>query len=291
MKILIFGGNGMLGHKLVQVLHEQIEVWATIRGAFSDIEHYRVFEKERTVENVEVTDLESVVAAIEKSRPDVVINAVGVIKQLPDSKNVITTLSINSIFPQQLANLSEKYGYRLITIGTDCVFSGTKGNYTETDMADAVDLYGQSKRWGEVYGKNCLTLRTSIIGHELGTAHSLLEWFLSNRGGKVKGFSHAIYSGFPTVVFADIIRHLIVSQPSLNGLFHVSSEPISKLELLRLIDKAYDANITIEPSDEVRIDRSLDSTRFRKTANFEPESWPEMIRRMRDNAKIYDRFN
>lgn len=285
MRILIFGGNGMLGHKLVQVLREHFEVWATIRGAFS--EHYRIFEKERTVENVEVTDHESAVTAIERSRPDVVINAVGVIKQLPDSKNVITTLSINSIFPQQLANLSEKYGYRLITIGTDCVFSGSKGNYTENDTADAVDLYGQSKRWGEVYGKNCLTLRTSIIGHELGTAHSLLEWFLSNRGAKVKGFSQAIYSGFPTVVFADIIRDLIVSQPSLNGLFHVSSEPINKYELLRLINAEYDAGIEIEPDSEFKIDRSLNSEKFRAETGFEPLSWPKMVRLMREDSTVY----
>lgn len=275
----------MLGHKLVQVLREHFEVWATIRGAFS--EHYRIFEKERTVENVEVTDHESAVTAIERSRPDVVINAVGVIKQLPDSKNVITTLSINSIFPQQLANLSEKYGYRLITIGTDCVFSGSKGNYTENDTADAVDLYGQSKRWGEVYGKNCLTLRTSIIGHELGTAHSLLEWFLSNRGAKVKGFSQAIYSGFPTVVFADIIRDLIVSQPSLNGLFHVSSEPINKYELLRLINAEYDAGIEIEPDSEFKIDRSLNSEKFRAETGFEPLSWPKMVRLMREDSTVY----
>lgn len=287
MRILIFGGNGMLGHKLVQVLREHFEVWATIRGAFS--EHYRIFEKERTVENVEVTDHESAVTAIERSQPDVVINAVGVIKQLPDSKNVITTLSINSIFPQQLANLSEKYGYRLITIGTDCVFSGSKGNYTENDTADAVDLYGQSKRWGEVYGKNCLTLRTSIIGHELGTAHSLLEWFLSNRGAKVKGFSQAIYSGFPTVVFADIIRDLIVSQPSLNGLFHVSSDPISKYELLRLIDAEYDAGIEIEPDSEFKIDRSLNSERFRSETGFSPLTWPEMVRLMKEDSAVYGR--
>lgn len=277
----------MLGHKIVQVLREQFEVWATIRGEFSDAVQYSFLEKEQTVQQVEVSDLESVVMAIEKSRPDVVINSVGIIKQLPDSKNVVMSLAINSIFPQQLAKLSEKYRFRLITISTDCVFNGVKGNYSEDDVPDAIDLYGQSKRWGEIMEGNCLTLRTSIIGHELDTSHGLLEWFLSNRGGKVKGFSNAIYSGFPTVVFADIIGDLIESHPGLSGLYNVSSDPINKYELLKLINSEYAAGIEIKPDPEFRIDRSLNSGGFRTETGFEPMSWPEMVRLMRKDSAVY----
>ncbi len=186
--------------------------------------------------DVSVEEPESIRRAVETVRPDVVINAIGIIKQLPDSKNVITTLTVNSIFPHRLAELGRELGFRLISVSTDCVFSGSGGNYSERDIPDAVDLYGKSKNLGEVVADNCLTLRTSIIGHEIGSAHSLVDWFLSNRKGKVKGYVNAIYSGFPTVVFAGIIDNLIRDNPELSGLYHVSSDPINKYDLLNLIN-------------------------------------------------------
>jgi dTDP-4-dehydrorhamnose reductase len=290
MRILIFGAGGMLGHKLCQRLIKNHEVSATVRGGADKVANYGIFDGVSFVENVDVTDTAAVEHAVETARPEVVINAAGVIKQLPSASDVINTLSVNSIFPNLLAELAAKHNFRLICISTDCVFNGEKGGYTEEDKPDAYDLYGQSKRFGEVTGANCLTIRTSIIGRELGTSHSLVDWFLSNRGGSVKGFTKAIYSGFPTVVFADIIERLITEWKDLSGLFHVSSEPIDKYSLLRMINDAFDAEISIEPSDELAIDRSLDSKKFRELTGFVPKPWPEMISEMAADTTPYDKW-
>lgn len=277
MKVLVIGGKGMLGHKLVQRFAEKFDLWTTIRGHFQTVEKYGFFRKAKTIEHLDIFEFGEVEKTIEQVLPDVVVNCVGIIKQLPVSKDVINTLTINSIVPHRLAQLGEKFGFRLINISTDCVFKGTKGNYREEDEADAADLYGKSKYLGEVLQENCLTIRTSIIGHELETAHSLVDWFLSNEGGKVKGFTRAIYTGFPTVVFADIIADLIINQPDLAGLYHISSKPINKYDLLNLVKNRYGANIEIEPFDDFRIDRSLNSDKFRRETGFAPLAWEEMI--------------
>ncbi|HVE58488.1 MAG TPA: SDR family oxidoreductase [Pyrinomonadaceae bacterium] len=290
MKVLVVGGNGMLGHKLIQSWNERFEVWATLKGHLADYEKYGIFDKKRTLDLVDAEKPETVEKAIAEIRPQVIFNAVGIIKQLPTSKNVIKTVTINSIFPHRLAEMAGKSGARLINISTDCVFDGEKGHYTEEDISNATDVYGKSKNLGEVTGENCLTLRTSIIGRELQTSHSLVEWFLSNRGKKVKGFVNAIYSGFPTIVLADIIADLIENHQSLSGLYHVSAEPINKFELLKLINEAYQTDIEIEAFADFRIDRSLDSTKFRNETGFYPLSWDEMIEKMADDPTPYDEW-
>lgn len=290
MKILIIGGSGMLGHKLVQTWKHRFDVWTTLKGEFEDYERFGMFEKVKTIERIDAENIKTVETAIEKVRPQVIFNAVGIIKQLPSSKNVIKTLTINSIFPHRLAEIAEKFNARLLSISTDCVFDGKKGNYNEEDVSDAADVYGKSKNLGEVTGKNCLTLRTSIIGRELQTAHSLVEWFLSNRGKTVKGYVNAIYSGFPTIVLADIIADLIENHKDLSGLYHVSADPINKYELLTLIKEAFQAEIEIEPFEDFKIDRSLDSTKFRKETGFRPAEWREMIKRMADDPTPYDKW-
>lgn len=290
MRVLILGGGGMLGHKLGQVYRERFETWVTLRGSFRDYERFDLFDRERVIESVDVFDFETVRHAFAVARPDVVINAVGVIKQLPTAKDPIVALTINSLFPHKLAELGRESNARLITLSTDCVFNGRRGMYTEADVADAEDLYGRTKFLGEATGENCLTLRTSIIGRELASSHSLVEWFLSNRGGKVKGFTNAIYSGFPTLVMAEIIADLIERQPNLSGLYHVSSEPINKFDLLKLLRDAYRVEIEIEADAEFRIDRSLDSKRFREATGFAPLSWPVMIKRMADDPTPYDEW-
>lgn len=287
MRILVFGSSGMLGHKLVQELSKHAEVWGTLHKGCAPFSRFGILSESRCVANVDASDESDIRRALETIKPDIVLNAIGVIKQLPTSKDVITTLTINSIFPHRLAQFGEEFGFRLISLSTDCVFDGRKGNYAESDLPNATDLYGKSKNLGEVDYGNSLTLRTSIIGRELTTSHSLVEWFLLNEGGSVNGFHKAIYSGFPTVVLADIIRHLIFEHPELRGLFHVSSEPINKYELLKLLKEAYGVDIEIEPSDEIQIDRSLDSSRFRTATGFKPESWPEMIEKMAADPTPY----
>lgn len=282
MRVLILGGSGMLGHQLVKSWHGRFDVWATLRGDFSGVRQYDFFDERKIISRVSAENFDSVVNAFSVVKPQIVVNCIGVIKQLKTAKDPIPTLTINSIFPHRVAKLCQALGARFITLSTDCVFSGTRGNYTEDDTPDATDLYGQSKRWGEVEGENCLTLRTSIIGRELGTAHSLVDWFLSNRGKNetVKGFTRAIYTGFPTVVFADILAGIIENHPDLTGVWQVSSEPINKYELLKLVNQEYNASIEIEPFDDFHCDRSLDSTRFRRETGFQPKSWQEMIKAM-----------
>lgn len=277
----------MLGHKLVQAWKNRFDVWTTLKSRISEYEKYGIFDADKTFDLVDVEKIKELETIISNIKPQVIFNAVGIIKQLPSSKNVIKTLTINSIFPHQLTQLSEKYDSRLINISTDCVFDGKKGNYTEDDLPNADDLYGKSKNLGEVTGRNCLTLRTSIIGRELNTNHSLVEWFLSNRGKKVKGFANAIYSGFPTIVLADIIANLIENYQTLNGLYHISSEPINKFDLLKIIKNKYQADIEIERDCDFVIDRSLNSAKFRTETGFEPQSWEKMIEKMANDSTNY----
>lgn len=290
MKLLITGGNGMLGHKLVQELSSEHEVFTTIRRDPASVSKFGIFDPERTIGGIDLLDDTSLRNVLSSVRPDVVINAAGVIKQLPSSGNVINTLLVNAILPHRLFQYAQEFGFRLLIVSTDCVFSGAKGNYNESDPADALDLYGRSKNLGEPAGSRCLVIRTSIVGRELQTSHSLVEWFLSNRGKKVNGFTRAIYSGFPTAVFADIIGNLLSKHQDLSGLYHISSNPIDKCSLLTLLNEAFDAGVSIEPDDSFAIDRSLDSSKFRTETGFVPPSWEKMIERMAADRTAYDDF-
>lgn len=280
----------MLGHKLVQEWNEKFDVWTTLKGKIDDYARFGMFNPDKTIAQVDAENFQTVESAIEIVRPDVIFNAVGIIKQIESSKNVIKTLTVNSIFPHRLAETARTFNSRLINISTDCVFDGKKGNYREEDISNATDVYGKSKNLGEVTDENCLTLRTSIIGRELQTEHSLVEWFLGNRGGKVKGYVNAVYTGFPTIVLAGIIADLIENHRDLSGLYHVSAEPINKYELLKLINDAYEASVEIEPFEDFSIDRSMNSTKFRDEVGFEPASWQEMIKHMAEDKTPYDEW-
>ena len=166
---------------------------------------------------------------------------------------------------------------RLIHISTDCVFSGKQGMYTEESASDAEDLYGRSKYLGEVPYAPSLTLRTSMIGHELNTHVSLVDWFLRNTTGQVQGYTKAIYSGFPTITFASEILRIVKDYPALEGLYNVSTDRISKYDLLQLINTIYRRSTTVVPYDKFVCDRSLDSTKYRLATGFVPASWDAMI--------------
>lgn len=288
-KVLILGGTGMLGHKLVQIFSTRFETWYSIRGEFSEIAHYGIFDHDRVVPRVSAADFRTVESAIASVAPDVVVNAIGIIKQVATSKDVVQTLTINSILPQLIGELSAREGFRFITLGTDCVFSGSKGSYSETDVPDALDLYGRSKQFGEVVGPNCLTLRTSIIGRELKSSRSLIEWFLGQKD-QLQGYANAVFSGFPTIVLAEILAGLIDNHPTLRGLFHVSSDPISKYDLLFLVKQKLGLSVELEKDTDFCIDRSLDSTRFRDATGFEPLPWKEMVDRMVEDPTPYERW-
>jgi dTDP-4-dehydrorhamnose reductase len=290
MKVLVLGGEGMLGHKMSQVLSQQFETYVTMRQPASAYSHYGIFDLERTIGRIDCLHFDSIVKAIGKLKPDVIVNCIGIVKQVIEEYDLIETLTVNSIFPHRLKNLCSLADTRLIHFSTDCVFSGQKGMYKEEDESDAADLYGRSKYLGEVDCDNCLTLRTSIIGRELNTKNGLLEWFLSNDGGTVKGYSNVIFSGFPTVVLADILAKVIRDFPNLNGILHISSDQISKFDLLQLIADEYQLRIKVKPFADYSIDRSLDSNRFRNKTGIIPPEWPELIKRMKKDPTPYDNW-
>lgn len=280
-KVLILGATGMLGHALFTLLSErgELEVHATARRREGLSQWFSQSLLARTHGGVTADDFGSVRRALDETSPDVVVNAIGVIKQLPEAEDPVAAISINALFPHRLALACRGVGARLVHVSTDCVFSGEKGNYSEGDVPDATDLYGRSKLLGEVIGPGCLTLRSSIIGHELAGRHGLVEWFLS-RTDTVQGFANAVFSGFPTVEFARIVAERVIPNEGLTGLYHVSSAPISKYDLLRLVAQRYGRTIGIERQEEFRCNRSLDSTRFRRAAGYQPPPWPALVEAM-----------
>ncbi len=280
-RVLIFGATGMLGHALFTLLSEraELDVHATARRREGLSRWFPPDLAARIHAGVTAEDLGSVLRALDEAAPDAVINGIGVIKQLPEAQDPIVAISINALFPHRLALACRAAGARLVHVSTDCVFSGDRGNYSEDDVPDAPDLYGRTKLLGEVTGPGCLTLRTSIVGHELVGRHGLIEWFLA-QDEKVQGFARAVYSGFPTVELARILAERILPDEGLSGLYHVASSPISKYDLLRLVAEAYGKTIAIERDEEFRCDRSLDAGRFRQATGYEPPPWPEMVERM-----------
>lgn len=280
MKILVLGASGMLGNAMIRVLSEKADwqVYGTVRSESSK-RFFSACIAERLLSGIDVEQHDSLMQAFIRARPDVVINCVGLIKQLADAEDPLQAIPINALLPHRLARLCELSGARLVHMSTDCVFSGEKGAYRETDPSDANDLYGKSKFLGEVRYRHTITLRTSIIGHELQSAHGLVGWFLSQQG-KCKGYRRVIFSGLPTVVLAQFIRDVVISRPELSGLYHVAAQPISKYDLLRLVAEVYGKSIEIIPDDTLVIDRSLDATRVQKETGYVAPSWPELIRSM-----------
>lgn len=257
----------------------QHEVWGTLRSAGTR-KYFPATDHDRLIDSVDVTDQDALAAVLNRVRPDVVINAVGVIKQLATADDPLVVMPINAMLPHRLAALCALGGARMIQISTDCVFSGRAGNYLESDLSDAEDLYGKSKYIGEVHDQpHVITLRTSGIGRELNSRNGLLEWFLS-QPGEVKGFSKAIYSGLPWVELSRVIKDFVLPRPEMSGLYHVSSKPISKLDLLRLVATIYGKKIEIVPDDALRIDRSLNSARFTAATGYVAPEWPELIAEM-----------
>jgi dTDP-4-dehydrorhamnose reductase len=290
MHIIILGATGMLGHKLMQVLSKQFPVTGTLRGNASDFGNHPVFTGTNITGYVRADDLISVQYAIEYSKPDVVINCIGIVKQLPAARDPLQSIAINGLFPHQLAQICRQKNIRLIHMSTDCVFSGNKGNYTESDPSDAEDLYGKTKYLGEVESSGCLTIRTSIIGRELETKHGLIEWFLSQEGKTVSGYKKAVFSGLTTLALSKIIAEILADHPRVSGVYQVASEPISKYELLNLVKKTYDMKIKIDPDETIINNRSLNPEKFRKETNIKIPSWEYMIEEMYRDPTPYAMF-
>ena len=279
MRILVLGGTGMLGHKVFQhlsLLHS--DIWVTLQGSLDlpCIARTKLFESGRVIENFDAADVCLVRQVLNECRPDVVVNCIGMIKQRSDARAAVPSILLNSLLPHILAEECQAWGGRVIHFSTDCVFSGRTGNYREEDLSDAEDLYGKSKYLGEVATANAVTLRTSFIGRELFHCRSLLEWFLSQNGKTVRGYTRALYSGVTTNHMSEVVARLI-DRPDISGLYHLTSGTISKFDLLRLIRDRFQLDIDIVPYEEFVCDRSMVGDKFREVSGYRCPAWPELI--------------
>jgi dTDP-4-dehydrorhamnose reductase len=277
MRILIFGGDGMLGHCLLRHFQRNHETGVTLRRPLADYSRFGLFNRGNTFDETDARDVRRVAAVVSAYHPQAVVNAVGIVKQRPEAHEADLSNEVNALFPHRLAELCRARAARLVHLSTDCVFSGEKGNYAEADRPDPVDLYGESKLRGEVSSPGAITLRTSMIGPELDRKTGLVEWLLAQKGKTIKGYRKAVFSGFTTTELARLIEKLISRHPEAHGIYHASSDPISKFDLLTRLDRRLGLGVTIVPDDAVVCDRSLDSTRFRKTFDYSPPSWDAML--------------
>lgn len=288
MKVLILGGAGMLGHKLWQRFTPRFDTQVTFRKSPAAYAGLGIYDASRALGGVTAEDSEGIKRALDLVHPDVVVNCIGIVKQDAKALDPIASITVNALFPHRLAQTCRDAGARLIHLSTDCVFSGRTGNYSEDATPDADDLYGRTKLLGEVGGEGCLTIRTSMIGRELEGSHGLVEWFLAQEGKRVRGFKRAVFTGFTTGALAEVLAEVISQHPDLSGVWHIASEAINKFDLLSLIKETYKLNVEIEPDETFLCNRSLDGSRFRQKVGIVPPSWPEMIRRMREDSTSYD---
>lgn len=271
----------MLGQALFRSFSQddKLDIYATARNDKGLNKWFPAQLLRKIIVGVTVDKFDHVARELERIQPDTVINCVGLIKQQPIANEPLAAITINAQLPHRIALVCRGIDARLIQMSTDCVFNGKRGGYKESDSSNAEDLYGRTKYLGELNDQHCVTLRTSIIGHELKGRFGLLEWFLA-QDKQVRGFRKAIFSGFPTVELARIIHDCILPNLELSGIYHVSSEPISKYDLLQKVAQRYDKKIEIEPDDTFIVDRSLDSTVFREATNYIPPSWDKLIEMM-----------
>jgi dTDP-4-dehydrorhamnose reductase len=289
-RVLILGAGGMFGHKMFHAAASRFpDTWCTLREKLSDypVQDLPEFWSSRIVEQSDAMDLNSVGAILDRIRPDVVVNCVGVIKQRAAAEDAVTSISLNSLLPHMLAAKLKEWGGRVVHISTDCVFDGARGHYTEDDAPNAVDLYGKTKALGEVESPNSITLRTSIIGRELRSHKSLLDWFLAQNHGTVSGYQQVWWSGVTTNHLADLVVSLIVDHPALSGLYQVSSGRISKYDLLIMLRDAYDLDITVKPDPSYVLDRSLTGDKLKAAIGYECPPWTQLLSQLTADPTPY----
>jgi dTDP-4-dehydrorhamnose reductase len=290
--VLVLGCTGMLGHKLMHVLQSSsYQVHGTTRSASASAVQKKMAlgPNAHIISEVDVDSILKIDNLVAELKPVAIVNCVGLIKQLPDAKKAVPSIKINALFPNQMAELADRHETRLIHFSTDCVYSGTKGFYNESDPTDPQDLYGKSKALGEVSGPGCLTIRSSIIGPELETQLGLFEWFYSRRGQKVKGYEKVLYTGLSTLEISKLVLNLIENFPKLTGIYNVASEPISKLEILKLINEKLKLGTEIIPDSDVVLDRTLNGAKFRELTGYRTPSWSDMIQQMVSDDEIRGR--
>lgn len=277
MRVLVIGGDGMLGHQLLLGLGRSHDVRVTLRRPMREYERLGLFTDDNAYSGIDVRSPRSLADVLARFRPEVICNAAGIVKQRPAAADAVTSIEVNALFPHRLAAMAAEVGARVLQISTDCVFSGTRGAYTEDDLPDPIDLYGRAKLLGELDAARCVTLRTSIIGLELHGRQGLVEWALAQRGS-IRGFRGAIYSGLTTIELTRVCDALIMQYPDLHGVWHVASEPISKFDLLvALFARLGRTDVEVTPDDSFRCDRTLLADRFNRATRYQPPSWDTML--------------
>lgn len=293
MRILVLGGTGMLGHKMFQVLKERFpDTFCAIRNSKRDerLTKISLLQSENVIDGVNAEDFASLQKMLVERRPEWIVNCVGIVKQRAEAKAALPSVALNALLPHWLADRCLAWGGRLIHISTDCVFSGKVGGYTEDSPSDAEDLYGRTKYLGEVAAENAITLRTSIIGRELFHRESLLEWLLSQEKKRVMGFRRAFYSGVTTNHLAEVVGDIIQLHPRLSGLYQVTSQTISKRDLLCLLRDAYRLEVEIAPDDAFHCDRSMLGDRFRRATGYVCPPWPKLVAQLASDPTPYQHW-
>ena len=288
MRTLVLGAAGMLGHRVWRELRDHSHAFAAVRRPYRDYAPLGWFDASTVIESTDVLSDDDLARAVDAAQPDVVVNAVGIVKQRVDAGDAVQSISINALLPHKLAALCARSGARLIHLSTDCVFSGAHGNYTETDVPDARDLYGRSKLLGEVTAPRCVTLRTSMVGREIGSARGLFEWFIAQRGQSVRGFTRARFSGLTTAELSRVIRDVALRHTEFRGVWHVAGEQISKYDLLSLLNDTLGLGTTITADESFVCDRTLDATRFMYATGYRPPTWAEMVAELAADPTPYD---
>jgi dTDP-4-dehydrorhamnose reductase len=290
VKVLVLGASGMIGHRMWAEFGKSFETYGVVRRAeLGPLKELEGISSDKSFTGVEVSDLGRVESIIKEVHPEVVLNCVGIIKQIKESKNPIVTIETNSLFPHHLAEICERDGARMIQFSTDCVFSGKRGFYSEQDTPDSTDLYGKTKSLGEVVDyQNVVTIRTSCVGRELFGVNGLLEWFVHQNGKKVNGFSKAIFSGFPSKKLAEILIEKIVPNKELSGLYHLACEKINKYELLLLFKETLGLDIGVGINTEFEVDRSLNADFFNKKVGFDYIPWSELVKDIKVDNDFYN---
>ena len=292
-RIMVLGGAGMLGHKMFQVLAERFDgVFCTVREDVRKppFEKVGLLQGNNVISGVDVTDFPALETSLSAFHPELVVNCVGVIKQRAQAVSPIPSITINSLLPHKLAQMAALWGGRVVHFSTDCVFNGHRGSYSEEDLSDAEDLYGKTKFLGEVAVANALTLRTSIIGRELTEHRSLLDWFLAQNHKTVRGYRKVIYSGVTTNFLAGLVASIIEEHPGLNGLYQVTSEQISKYDLLCLLREVYQLDVLIEPDDLEVSDRSMKCDKLREAIAYKCPAWPVLAHQLAEDKTPYGKW-
>ena len=287
MNALVLGGAGMLGHRVWRELDQRMDAFCTVRGPSQEYASLGWFDSERVIGGVDVLSDADLDRAMSIAKPDVVVNAVGIVKQRREAENATNTIAVNALLPHRLADRCAVMGARFIQISTDCVFAGTTGSYAESDVPDARDLYGRSKLLGEVDREGCLTVRTSMVGREIRASRGLFEWFFSHRGESVPGFTRARFSGLTTLELSRVIADIVQRFPELRGVWHVAGDPISKYDLLGIVNDAFGLGSALQPDDSFFCDRTLDASRFTNATGYRPPTWQAMVAELATDPTPY----